>query len=216
MTMTVNSESNMLTSQAYQDGLRELASRDPDLARIDAVYGPPPMWHRPPGFPTLVRIILEQQVSLASAEKAFNRLVEAVASLTPQAFLELDDLTLKAIGFSRQKAAYCRGIALGLVRGEFNLENLDRLNDTAARSALMAVKGIGPWSAEIYLLMALLRPDAWPGGDLALMSAVQRIKQLPALPTVGIMDEISLSWRPLRAVAARMLWHFYLEERIKK
>jgi DNA-3-methyladenine glycosylase II len=171
------------------------------------------MWSRRPGFATLLQIILEQQVSLASAQAAFNRLRAAVSPLTPARFLELDDAMLKAVGFSRQKTDYGRHLARAIVAGRFQPSALARMDDETAREALIRLKGIGPWSADIYLLMALRRPDAWPGGDLALAVAVRKVKRLRALPTPEKMDAIGAGWRPWRAVAARMLWHAYLSER---
>ena len=172
--------------------------------------GPPPMWLREPGFPTLVHIILEQQVSLASAQAAFNRLVAAISPLTPERFLELDDVSLKIIGFSRQKTAYTRHLAELIVQGSLNLDMLSAMDDMRARLDLLQVKGIGPWTADIYLLMALRRPDVWPSGDLALATAVQLVKQLPYRPSPEQLNEIGQEWRPWRAVAARILWHYYL------
>jgi len=199
-----------LTDETLAHGLRDLANRDPDLARILAELGPPPMWGRTPGFPTLIHIILEQQVSLASARAAYERLLAIAAPLTPARFLALDDATLKAVGFSRQKAAYGRRLAAAVEEGRLDLDALHDLDDAAVRAELVAQKGIGPWTADIYLLMALRRPDAWPSGDLALAGAVQEVKCLPARPTPAEMAAISAAWRPWRAVAARLLWHHYL------
>jgi DNA-3-methyladenine glycosylase II len=199
-----------LTEYSFAQGLLYLSEHDPDLARVVIDLGPPPMWLREPGFPTLVHIILEQQVSLASARAAFNRLVTAVSPLTPERFLELDDVSLKIIGFSRQKTAYTRHLAELIIRGMVNLDRLSTMDDMQARSDLLQVKGIGPWTADIYLLMALRRPDVWPSGDLALATAVQIVKQLPYRPSPDQLDEIGRQWRPWRAVAARILWHYYL------
>jgi DNA-3-methyladenine glycosylase II len=172
------------------------------------------MWEREPGFPTLIQIILEQQVSLASARAVFNRLTAALSSssLTPQGFLALDDAALKTIGFSRQKTAYGRHLAEMILQRQLDLDALPTMDDAAVRSALLQIKGIGPWSADIYLLMALRRPDVWPAGDLALISAVQRVKRLPDRPTSDTLQEMSLAWQPWRAVAARIFWHYYLSK----
>jgi DNA-3-methyladenine glycosylase II len=201
-----------LTEVTLARGLRVLSARDPDLARILKHLGPPPLWARKPGFPTLVHIILEQQVSLASAEAAYKRLLAAASPLTPRRFLELDDAMLKAIGFSRQKTAYSRHLAESIVESRFNLSALGALDDAAARSEMIQIKGIGPWTADIYLLMALRRPDIWPSGDLALAVAVQRVKRLPSRPAPDELEGISVAWRPWRAVAARLLWHYYLSD----
>jgi DNA-3-methyladenine glycosylase II len=199
-----------LTEETYARGLQVLTGRDPDLAGILDRLGAPPTWFREPGFPTLLHIILEQQVSLASARAAFTRLGEAVSPLTPKRFLDLDHTTLKAIGFSRQKAAYSRHLAQSILTGRLDLDALEEVDDEIARSALFQVKGIGPWTADIYLLMALRRPDIWPSGDLALAKTVQNVKRLEYRPTPEQMNEIAQKWQPWRGIAARILWHDYL------
>lgn len=187
-----------------------LAARDRHLAEVLCRWGPPPLWARRPGFPALVRIILEQQVSLASARAAFERLRARVGRLTPRAFLELDGAALRRAGFSRQKAAYCRALAAEIVEGRLRLAELARMDDESARRRLVELRGIGRWTADIYLLMALRRPDVWPRGDLALAKAAQRVKRLPDLPSDDELERLAAGWRPWRAVAARLLWHDYL------
>jgi DNA-3-methyladenine glycosylase II len=186
-----------------------LVSVDPDLARVVSAFGHPPLWERPPGFPTLVYIVLEQQVSLASARAAFERLASA-GPVTPDSFLRFSDQELLALGFSRQKASYCRGLASALASAELNLAAIDELDDQQARATLLQLKGIGPWTADIYLLMALLRPNIWPMGDLGLLQALQEVKELDHRPTAVEALAIAESWQPWRAVAARILWHWYL------
>ena len=198
-----------LTERGLGQAVRVLAAADPDLAAVVARYGRPPLWERAGGFPTLIHIILEQQVSLASARAAFDRLA-AAGPITPASFLRLDDAALRAVGFSRQKAAYGRGLAQAIVSGALDLAALESMDDEAARSALIAIKGIGPWTADIYLLMALRRPDIWPVGDLALVQAMQAIKGLAQRPTPADMLALAERWRPWRAAAARVLWHYYL------
>ena len=193
-------------------GVQELIALDPDLAAVHDRLGVPPLWAREPGFPTLVHIILEQQVSLASARAAFDKLCAEVNPLTPAGVLALDDETLKRVGFSRQKATYVRYLANAIMTGTLDVDALATLPDEAVRKQLIALKGIGPWSAEIYLLMALCRADAWPAGDLALQVAAQAIKGLPARPDPVMLHDIAESWRPWRAVAARLLWHHYLSK----
>lgn len=195
------------------EAVEVLAERDPDLASVVAAYGPPPLWERATGFPTLVHIILEQQVSLASARAAFQRLGETVSPLTAAGFLTLDDATLKAIGFSRQKTVYGRALAQAMLEGTLDIEGLAGLEDSLVRERLMGVKGIGQWSADIYLLMALRRPDVWPRGDLALAVAAQRVKRLAGRPSPDDLGRLAEGWRPWRAVAARILWHAYLRSR---
>jgi len=201
-----------LTKKTLCQGLEFLCAHDPDLGGITARHGPPPLWARKPGFSTLVRIILEQQVSLASAKAAHDRLVALVSPLIPERFLELDGKTLKRVGFSRQKTDYCRSLANALLGGQLQLDTLGGLDDASVRSELMKIKGIGYWTADIYMVMALRRPDVWPSGDLALAVAVQNLKRLKSRPTPDDLNALSLGWRPWRAVAARVLWHYYLSE----
>ncbi|HLM59128.1 MAG TPA: hypothetical protein VK422_23690 [Pyrinomonadaceae bacterium] len=190
-----------------------LARRDADLARVVAEYGWPPLWAREQGFPTLVHVILEQQVSLASARAAFDRLGALASPLTPETFLRLDDAQLRRAGFSRQKTAYARGLAQALDEGSLDLAALARLGDDEAKAVLLRLKGVGEWTADIYLLMALLRPDAWPAKDLALAVAVREVKRLPAPPTPPELEAVGDAWRPYRAAAARILWHYYLSRK---
>jgi DNA-3-methyladenine glycosylase II len=199
-----------LTEKDLATGLDYLAKCDPDLARIVDKLGPPPMWTREPGFPTMIHMILEQQVSLASARAAYDRLLVAASPLTPRRFLGLDDVRLKAIGFSRQKIVYGRCLSRAILEGRLDLASLDAMDDDSVRSELTRIKGIGAWTADIYLLMALRRPDVWPSSDLALAVAVQRLMGLEARPTRELLDAIAGRWRPWRAVAARLLWHYYL------
>lgn len=202
-----------LTRASLARGVRALSGVDPDLAGVARAYGLPPLWEREEGFATLVLTILEQQVSLASALAAFERLRAAAPEVTPESFLSFDDARLRAFGFSRQKALYCRLLARAVLGGELDLPRLTSLSDEEVRAELVRLKGVGAWTAEIYLLRALLRPDAWPAGDLALQLAAQQLKRLPARPTSAELDALAEPWRPLRAVAARLLWLHYLKGR---
>lgn len=202
-----------LSEAALLAAVEELVARDPDLAGIVARHGPPPLWDRAPGFGTLLHIVLEQQVSLASAQAAFDRLLAAASPLTPDRFLGLDDAQLLAIGFSRQKARYGRALAGAIGSGELDLEALERLDDDTVRERLQAVPGIGPWTSTVYLLMVLLRPDLWPVGDIALAQAVGEVKGLGRRPDTVEMAALGEAWRPWRSVAARLFWHDYLSRR---
>ncbi|HWC06720.1 MAG TPA: DNA-3-methyladenine glycosylase 2 family protein [Gemmatimonadota bacterium] len=188
----------------------ELAARDPDLAAVVERFGPPPLWARRPGFSTLVRIILEQQVSLRSATAAYARLQALAGRVTPARVAAIGERDLRAAGLTRQKAAYCRGVANAIVAGGLDLGGLDGLPDDDVRAALIELPGIGPWTADIYLLMALRRPDVWPNGDLALARALQRVKRMRRAPGEDRMARVARTWAPWRAAAARVLWHFYL------
>jgi DNA-3-methyladenine glycosylase II len=200
----------IVTEEILAESALELAGRDRDMAGILRKFGLPPLWARNPGFATLVHIILEQQVSLASAKAAFDRLRQAISIVSPQRFITLDDVRLRAIGFSHQKTRYCRLLAQAMIDREINLNKLSRMDDEAARVELKKLKGIGDWTADIYLLMALRRPDIWPKGDLALLVAMQSLKNFATRPTPEEFEVIGEKWRPYRSVAARMLWHFYL------
>ena len=204
-----------LTRDSLGLAVRELAACDPDLAAVVESFGPPPLWDRPEGFATLTHIVLEQQVSLASAQAAFDRLRAVAEPLTPGRFLDLDDAQLLAIGFSRQKAGYIRDLARAIESGAVNLAGLASLPDDEVLRALVGLKGFGPWSASIYLMEALLRPDVWPVGDLALVVAVAEVKRLATRPDADRIEALAEPWRPWRSVAARLFWHDYLCRRGK-
>ena len=212
MTRSDAEKARPLTKRSFNRALTELADRDPAIRSVIDELGPPPMWVREPGFGTLVHIILEQQVSLASARAAFDRLCAAVPELSPHGFLKLDDTTLRSIGFSRQKTRCCRTVAAAIDDGSFDLAGLAELGDADAREVLLRLPGIGPWTSDIYLLMALRRPDVWPSGDLAIAAAVHALLVLDERPDTGELKRIGNAWRPWRAVAARVMWHSYLEE----
>ena len=205
-----------LTEASLALAVDVLAARDPDLGVVVARVGRPPLWDREPGFPTLVHLILEQQVSLASAQAAFDRLGLAANPLTPAAFLGLDDARLLAIGFSRQKTRYARALAMALKAGALDLDALPGLDDAAVDAVLTALPGIGPWTATIYRLMVLGRPDAWPVHDIALAQAIADVRGLERRPGADEMHALAEGWRPLRAVAARILWHHYLSVRPRR
>ena len=204
----------VLTRATLLQGVGELAARDRRLAAIVESFGPPPLFSRPRGFPTLVWIILEQQVSLASAAALFSRLKLAVAgAITPESVLALGLDGLLRLGFTRQKARYVSGLAERIAGGRLDLAQTSALDDEAAGAALLEVPGIGPWTAGVYLLMALRRPDVWPPGDLGLHKSLAEVRCLREVPSSAVAAEYALRWRPWRAVAARLLWHAYLSRR---
>ena len=202
-----------LTHARLLAGVEALSADDPDLAAVVARFGPPPLWARRPGFATLVQIILEQQVSLASAQATFGRLRHAFGEVTPERFATLTAVRIQSAGVTRQKTSYCLGIARQVVDGTLDLRRLSRATDDDARRRLVEVRGIGPWTADIYLLMALGRPDVWPDGDLALATAAQQIKRLRRRPDTQRLRRLATRWAPWRGVAARVLWHHYLSTR---
>jgi DNA-3-methyladenine glycosylase II len=193
-----------------QSAARSLAERDPDLAAILARLGPPPLWDREPGFATLVAIVLEQQVSLRSGAAAFERLGLAAGSVDPEAVARLGEEGARGAGLTRQKARYVVALAEAALDGRFDPSAIAAAGDDDARARLTTLLGIGRWTADIYLLMALGRPDVWPDGDLALAAAMRRAKGLGTLPDAAAQRRMADAWRPWRAVAARLLWHAYL------
>jgi DNA-3-methyladenine glycosylase II len=202
----------MLDEEGLLEGVRALTGRDPDLAGIVTRHGPPPLWTRAPGFATLVQVILEQQVSLKSAEAAVRRLLDVAGAVTPEAILDAGEERLRAAGLTRQKSRYLTLLAGDVVAGRLDLAALEdpSCDEGDIRTALTGIVGVGAWSADIYLLMALRRPDIWPLGDVALAAALRRAKDLPATPRSDEQLVIVEPWRPWRAVAARILWHAYL------
>jgi len=205
-----------LTQKTLALAARELAARDRLLANIHATYGDPPLWQRASGFRTLVHIILEQQVSLSSAKSMLLRLETAVQPFTPERFLEVGDEHLRRLGVTRQKSAYVLHLSDEIVRGELNFRRLARLSNDEALVTLTRIKGIGLWSANIYLLMAMRRADSWPAGDLALAVAIHELKNLKKRPSPEELEAFAEQWRPHRAVAARMLWQYYLGRKIRE
>ena len=201
-----------LTSTSLRRFSKVLADSDQYLARIYEAYGPPPLWDREPGFATLLNIILEQQVSLASAKACFDKLTNHLGGVTPEGLLALNDAELKRIGFSRQKAAYGRHLSEAVIEKRIDFEGLHRLTNAQVKSELIKLKGVGEWTSDIYLIMALLRPDVMPRGDIALHTAWHELSGEPR-PTSDEFLVIAERWKPYRSVAARLLWHFYLSER---
>lgn len=203
-----------LDAASLHEAVQALCAQDPALARIVAQHGPPPLWARDEGFVTLVRIILEQQVSLESAATLFRRLDTSLdGGVQPGSILSVGAEGLRARGLTRQKAAYLFALAEQMLEHRLDLDALASLPDAEALAQLQRVPGIGPWTAQVYLLFALGRPDAWPPGDLALHLALQQARELPTVPTSNEALHLASLWAPYRAVAARILWHGYLSER---
>jgi len=191
----------------------KLTRKDKDLRSIVKKYGYPPVWTRTSSFQTLIHIILEQQVSLASARAALNKLKEKLGTITPRKLLTLSDEELKACYFSRQKTIYARCLAEAIVSKQLSLKELSGSRDEDIRQQLKKIKGIGEWTVDVYLLFALQRTDVFPVGDLAMVNAVKEVKQLPKETSQEQLLRLSESWRPYRSIAAMLFWHYYIEKR---
>ncbi len=201
---------NIHDEPTFRRAVDYLCGIDLVLADIVERHGAPPRWQRAPGFASLLYIILEQQVSLASARAVYRRLSALAEPLTPESFLLLDDAQLQGTGFSRQKIIYGRILAQAVRAGQLDFAALEQMSDEQAKQALMRLKGIGNWTAEIYLIEALGRPDVLPDGDLALVVAAQEIYQLAARPVAPELAMLAERWRPWRSVAVHILWWHYL------
>lgn len=198
------------SSKNFIKTCNKLASVDADLRFVIQTYGYPPMWSRPNNFETIVHIILEQQVSLASAKAALNKLQEKLITIDPAKVLLLTDEELRACYFSRQKMAYVRYLATALTQNHFALNKMEQLSDAAIREILIQLKGIGNWTIDIYLIFVLQRTDVFPAGDLAAVLAVKKLKNLPKETSREAVLKIAKAWRPYRSVATMILWHYYL------
>lgn len=211
-TFTFVSSFSKTTLPVYVD---QLAAADPALKRLVQTYGYPAFWHRDPDFATLVKIILEQQVSLASAKAAFDKLEQRIGSVTPEGVLALSDAELRQCYFSRQKTVYVRDLSQRVMNGSLALAQLPTLPDEEIHRQLTAVKGIGQWTVEVYLLLALHRLDVFPLGDLALVKSMQEQRLVRASSGKDQMRKRAMCWRPYRSVAVILLWHAYLTRRNK-
>jgi DNA-3-methyladenine glycosylase II len=194
---------------AARAALDALAHTDPDLARIEAEAGPLPWRVREAGFPGLLNAIVGQQISNQAAAAIWRRCCLLPDGLTPEGFLALDDDQLRGAGLSRPKIAHARAVAAAFRSGQLATETLAAMSDEDAVRSLSAVRGLGIWSAEIYLLFALQRPDVFPAGDLALQAAAAHLKGLPARPAAPELRRMAQAWQPHRALAARLLWHWW-------
>jgi DNA-3-methyladenine glycosylase II len=190
-----------------------LAERDKVFTNIIEQHSYPPMWTRPASFATLIHIILEQQVSLASALAALNKLKEKLGTITPEKILKLTDEEMKACYFSRQKMVYARHLAEMIVSKKIQLKKLAVASDDEVRDTLKQVKGIGDWTADVFLLFALQRADVFPVGDLAMVNALKEVKQLPGDTPKEKLLQLAEPWRPYRSIAAMLLWHHYIKTR---
>lgn len=199
------------TEQNLQQLYNTVAEKDAALQNIITTYGYPPLWVRPNSFATLVLTILEQQVSLASAYAAFKKLQQRLPQIEPHLFLQLTDDDLRGCSFTRQKIRYTRGLAQAICNDEVNLTLFESEEDAAVRSKLTALKGIGNWTVDIYLLHALQRTDVFPLGDLALIKALQSVKATTVQTTKEELLQLAAPWQPNRSMVTMLLWHWYIK-----
>lgn len=190
--------------------IKDLTSSHKIFSKIKKLYGIPPNWQRPQGFISLSRIILEQQVSLASAEAHFNKLNHYVITFTPKKIVTLTDKEMRACQISRQKAVYLRALSRAIINKDIVLEDLPRLDAELVRKKLTGIKGIGNWTADIYLMFCLQNPDIFPPGDIALINTV---KELSKTKTTAGITRLTNKWKPYRSLAAYFLWYYYLKKR---
>ena len=191
------------------DGLVELARTDLRLARVIELSGPVPLRRKPPGYAALAEIILSQMVSKASANALWRKLELAAGEITPSAVLALSPEALREAGLSRAKAETLTRVGEAVICGDLDLEHLCRLEGPAAIRAMTAIKGVGPWTAEVYLLFCAGHPDVFPAGDVALQSAAADILGLDSRPRPKDLYSMAEAWSPWRGVAARLLWAYY-------
>ncbi|MBW3667372.1 MAG: DNA-3-methyladenine glycosylase 2 family protein [Actinobacteria bacterium] len=202
-----------LDAETFAEASLLLADEDESLAAVVAAHGVPRFWSRRPGFATLVWLIMEQQVSLESGVAMYRRLAALTGQVTPGSVAAAGENGLRSIGVTRQKTGYLLDLAGLILGGELDLEETGSLPDDEARSRLLAVRGIGPWTADVYLLSALRYPDVFPVGDRALQVGMAEVLGLETIPDPEEMIILARPWRPVRAAAARLIWHAYLSSR---
>lgn len=191
----------------------QLAEKDADLKLIIDTHGHPPIFRRKPNFETLIHIILEQQVSLASAKAALKKLKEKIGSVTPQKIISLTDAELRACYFSRQKIVYAKHLAEAILNKQLKLKTLAAAPDETVRAELKKIKGIGDWTSDVYLMMALQRTNLFPIGDIALVNSMKEVKRLVKHTPKDELLLIAEQWKPYRTIAAYLLWHAYIKKR---
>ncbi len=213
--LATDAEELVFSSTTFQEICDELASKDKDLQLVIETYGYPPMWTRPNSFETFVHIILEQQVSLASALAALTKLRVHTKHVTPENVLLLTDEEMKACYFSKQKMGYARGLASAIVKKDLDLDELVKLPNDTIRKELKKLKGIGNWTVDVYLMFVLQRADIFPIGDLAAVNALKKLKKFSTEISAEKIHEVTATWKPYRTVAAMILWHYYLSSKAK-
>lgn len=190
-------------------GLSALAKIDPEVAAAVAVLGAPPPRLRPPGFETFLATIVSQQLATEAARAILGRVQDLLPEISAQALLAVEDGALRAAGLSYRKIEYAKGLAQAVQDGRFDIDALAGMSDEEAIASITALRGFGRWSAEIYLMFSLRRPDIFPADDLALQVALGRLKQLDGRPTAKQARDLVAHWAPWRSVGSLFLWHYY-------
>ena len=209
-TQQVNTSlSKIFEKHKYKEKILYLAKKDKDLINLFKNYKNFGDYSRNKGFKGLLQLIIEQQLSVASAKAIYKKMKLKLKSISPEALLNTSDLDLKECGLSKQKISYLKGLALNCVNKEINFRELHKLDDELLTTEITKIKGIGPWTAQCYMLASLKREDVWPVADLGLMEAVKRIKNLEKRPSEEEMEKISQIWRPYRSIVANVLWASY-------
>lgn len=202
-----------LDEATFLEAIDLLTREEPAFALVADEHGTPPFWNRPAGFPTLIWLIMEQQVSLESGAAMYRRLHGLLGTITPETLSGVTETDLRAIGVTRQKSRYLIDLAASVTTGDLDLDWMTRATLHEARESLLSIKGIGPWTADVYLLSALRFPDVFPLGDRALQVGTAEVLGMSSVPDEEELEMLSTPWRPLRAVAARIVWHSYLKTR---
>lgn len=198
-----------LDQQQIDNALQQLALQDDDVARGLVLVGTPPPRIRPSGFPTLLSIVISQQLATSAAAAIRQRVEALLGEITPQRFLAVEDQALRDVGLSWRKIEYGNGLARAIDEETLDLQKLRELSDNEAIKAITALRGFGRWSAEIYLMFSLNRPDIFPADDLALLVALQRLKGLEEKPTPKQARQLIEHWAPWRSAGSLFLWHYY-------
>lgn len=202
-----------LDAVTFVEAAEMIGDEDSAMGALIAEHGVPPFWSRPPGFATLVLFVLEQQVSLESGAAVYRRVSEAAGGVRPESVIDLGAGGLRQAGTTRQKADYIVAIAEAAESGALDLDSLEHATQDEARSTLLALRGVGPWTADVYLLSALRHLDVFPLGDRALQVGTAEALGLNSVPSPDELELLSIPWRPIRSVAARLIWHAYLARR---
>jgi DNA-3-methyladenine glycosylase II len=202
-----------LDETTFFEAVELLVSEEPVFSAVIDELGAPPFWSRPAGFATLVWLIMEQQVSLESGAAMYRRLHGLLGTITPETVAGSTEPALRGIGVTRQKTEYLLDLGRSVASGELDIDALAAMSLTEARELLLGVKGIGPWTADVYLLSALRFPDVFPLGDRALQVGAGEVLGMARAPDGEELELLSHPWRPIRAAAARIIWHAYLGHR---